>query len=347
MLDGPLSQAQAHELAVKLAADGGTPDEIARGLEANTAGLNQLLAGADAPQQSADPMAAAHHQANVLFNVMRGGVFVDGTRIRARLAAFLRAQPATGETSSRRRRRAAAVDRSRRGIAAVRAQGGEQGERLLSSTCRSTSAAGTAIPAGRGTASRSACATPRAGAPRYEGNWRDIFQNWEALGASVPGVPAASMIAHFVNASTADGFNPYRIARDGIDWEVTEPDDPWSDIGYWGDHQVVYLLRLLEAAQAREPGRSRRCWDRAMFSYADVPYRLAPYARAGRRSAARRSRFDDAAPPRAVDARAAHRHRRPAGRDDGDGRCCAHPAREAARPVLAKLATWCPTAASG
>jgi hypothetical protein len=25
-------------------------------------------------------MAAAHHRANVLFNIMRGGVFVDGTR---------------------------------------------------------------------------------------------------------------------------------------------------------------------------------------------------------------------------------------------------------------------------
>ena len=55
------------------------------------------------------------------------------------------------------------------------------------------------------------------------------------------------MIAVFVNASTPDGFNPYRITRDGIDWEVPDPDDPWSNIGYWGDHQIVYLLRLLEA----------------------------------------------------------------------------------------------------
>ena len=86
----------------------------------------------------------------------------------------------------------------------------------------------------------------------YEGNWRDIFQNWEALVASEPAY-LGSMIATFLGAMTPDGYNPYRIGRDGIDWEVIEPDNPWSHIGYWGDHQVVYLLRLLEAAQARDP----------------------------------------------------------------------------------------------
>ena len=28
------------------------------------------------------------------------------------------------------------------------------------------------------------------------------------------------MICRFLNASTADGYNPYRITRAGIDWEV-------------------------------------------------------------------------------------------------------------------------------
>ena len=31
------------------------------------------------------------------------------------------------------------------------------------------------------------------------------------------------MIAKFLNASTADGYNPYRMTRDGIEWEVPEP----------------------------------------------------------------------------------------------------------------------------
>ena len=79
----------------------------------------------------------------------------------------------------------------------------------------------------------------------YEGNWRDIFQNWEALAVSFPGY-TSGMICRFLNASTADGYNPYRITRNGIDWEVVDPHDPWSYIGYWGDHQIIYLLKLLE-----------------------------------------------------------------------------------------------------
>ena len=52
----------------------------------------------------------------------------------------------------------------------------------------------------------------------YEGNWRDIFQNWEALSLSIPNY-VESMICKFVNATTADGYNPYRITKAGIDWE--------------------------------------------------------------------------------------------------------------------------------
>ena len=47
----------------------------------------------------------------------------------------------------------------------------------------------------------------------YEGNWRDIFQNWEALAVSFPGF-VSGMICRFLNASTADGYNPYRITRE-------------------------------------------------------------------------------------------------------------------------------------
>ena len=111
----------------------------------------------------------------------------------------------------------------------------------------------------------------------YEGNWRDIFQNWEAL---IPSEPAyvGSMIEVFLGAMTPDGYNPYRIGRNGIDWEVIEHENPWSNIGYWGDHQVIYLLRFLEAAQAHEPALLHGLWDRALYSFADVPYRLKPHA---------------------------------------------------------------------
>ena len=73
-----------------------------------------------------------------------------------------------------------------------------------------------------------------------------------------------SAIATFVNASTVDGFNPYRVTRAGIDWEVEDPDDAWSNIGYWGDHQIVYLLKLLEAHEAFHPGALARLLDRAV-----------------------------------------------------------------------------------
>ena len=88
----------------------------------------------------------------------------------------------------------------------------------------------------------------------YQGNWRDIFQNWEALALSFPEY-IESMICKFVNASTCDGYNPYRVTRNGVDWEVLDPADPWSYIGYWGDHQIIYLLKLLELSQKYHPGK--------------------------------------------------------------------------------------------
>ncbi|MEM8893926.1 MAG: hypothetical protein AAGC88_05055, partial [Bacteroidota bacterium] len=110
----------------------------------------------------------------------------------------------------------------------------------------------------------------------YAGNWRDIFQNWEALATSIPGF-TSSIIAKFVNASTVDGYNPYRISRDGIDWEVIEPDDPWSYIGYWGDHQVIYLQKLLEVSVQHFPDRIHDMLSSEFFVYANVPYRIKAY----------------------------------------------------------------------
>ena len=107
----------------------------------------------------------------------------------------------------------------------------------------------------------------------YEGNWRDIFQNWEALGFSFPFF-FPSMIAKFLNASTVDGFNPYRITKDGIDWEVPDPENPWSNIGYWGDHQIIYLAKLLEACQQHFPGLLEDQLQNDIYCYADVPYRI-------------------------------------------------------------------------
>ncbi len=110
----------------------------------------------------------------------------------------------------------------------------------------------------------------------YEGNWRDIFQNWEALGTSFP-CYYENMVAKFVNASTADGFNPYKINTIGIDWEKPEPENPFGGYGYWGDHQIIYLLRLLKGLKNHFPKKLFSMMNSDIFSYANVPYRLSSY----------------------------------------------------------------------
>ena len=45
------------------------------------------------------------------------------------------------------------------------------------------------------------------------------------------------------------------MTKDGFDWEIIEAHDPWSYIGYWGDHQIIYLLKFLEFIQKHFPGK--------------------------------------------------------------------------------------------
>ncbi len=110
----------------------------------------------------------------------------------------------------------------------------------------------------------------------YQGNWRDIFQNWEALAWSYPGF-IEGMIFKFLNASTFDGYNPYRVTKSGFDWETIEPDNPWSYIGYWGDHQIIYLLKYFEFSENHRPGHIQELLDKNGFVYANIPYRIKPY----------------------------------------------------------------------
>lgn len=110
----------------------------------------------------------------------------------------------------------------------------------------------------------------------YEGNWRDIFQNWEALAHSYPEF-IDGMIHKFLNASTFDGYNPYRVTKGGFDWEIIEPDDPWSYIGYWGDHQIIYLLKFLEFINDHKPEQLEHYFTQDLFVYANVPYKIKSY----------------------------------------------------------------------
>ncbi len=276
--DVGLGHAELHD-RVQLAAAPGALDRVAADVRRGAARLEALLADADAVQRSADPIADAHHLSNVLFNAMRGGTFAEGYDLPpGDLLDFLRRRNVHVHD-----RHAAALGELGRSIrldelrAFADATGDPDLVRLVLEYLPLTFSRRHGDPS-RPWNRFSIRVTDDEGRRllTYEGNWRDIFQNWEALLRSFPRYHA-NVVAKFVNASTLDGHNPYRISRDGIDWEVPDPEDPWSNIGYWGDHQIVYLLRLLESWEATDPEGLGAWLDRPVFTYADVPYRLAGY----------------------------------------------------------------------
>ena len=241
--------------------------------------LLRIVGGSDGIQCTADHAATSHHLASVLFNDMRGGVFDRHHEIpTADLRAFLAQRNRT--ESARHADRLAALPDSmgvRDLLALVATWDAPQMVRLCHEYLPLYFGRRHGDPSRPW--NRFSIRVRNADGSRalsYEGNWRDVFQNWEALAYSFPDfVP--NLVARFVNASTVDGFNPYRVSRDGIDWEVPDPHEPWSNIGYWGDHQAVYLLRLLEAYERFEPGALAAALPLARHSYADVPYRIKPY----------------------------------------------------------------------
>ncbi len=253
--------------------------QIEADIDRGTADLINYVAAADGLQLSAQKTTTAHHFANVLFNIMRGGIFADGYQVeRDDLLDFMRV------------RNRDVLESYAEWFADMPAQ--------MSIRDLYVRAAGTNVPdlirlcyeylplffsRRHGDPSRpwnkfSINLKQVDGSLRldYQGNWRDIFQNWEPLAYSFPSF-AVGMIAKFLNATTIDGYNPYRITRDGIEWEVPEPGNPWANIGYWGDHQIIYLQKLLEIAEQLHPGALAQLWDRPVFAYANVPYRLHPY----------------------------------------------------------------------
>ena len=241
--------------------------------------LARLVAGSDGLQASGEETVTVHHYANVLFNIMRGGTFIDHGLITK--TDFLKSVQTFNQILLPQAEQAlqdlpAQCHRSAF-MACIAKSQSKQLQRLAQAYLP--------ISFGRrhGDPSRPwnhfEIKLKDADGQRllaYEGNWRDIFQNWEALSLSFPDfIP--SMIAKFVNASTIDGYNPYRVTQDGFDWEVEDLEDPWSYIGYWGDHQIIYLLKFLELSEAFHPGLLTELMTEPLFSYANVPYRLKPF----------------------------------------------------------------------
>ena len=253
---------------------------IEQDIEEGTGNLIELTTGADAWRLTADSLKDARHYSNVLFNIMRGGTFDKNYQIEKKdLVSYL----------------------------------SNAGKEVFKRNQDFIGNLKDTFDAGEFYGLLSGCKDPdmyrlcreylplkfsrRHGDPSrpwnqfsintrseldgskildYQGNWRDIFQNWEALVHSYPGF-IEGMIFKFLNATTFDGYNPYRVTKGGFDWETIEPDNPWSYIGYWGDHQIIYLLKFLEFYRRHQPDALERLFGSDYFVYANVPYRIKSY----------------------------------------------------------------------
>ncbi|MBL8152593.1 MAG: hypothetical protein JNM70_00295 [Anaerolineae bacterium] len=254
--------------------------EIEDDISANQSSLWKIVASADGVQLSSYPLNAAHHFANVMFNVMRGGIFADQYWIQAadfvdfvsvRNRAVLQANSDFFATLPDRIQVSDLQSRAE-------AHGSADLIRLSYAYLPLTFSRRHGDPSRPWNRFAINVRKPDGSVNLdYEGNWRDIFQNWEALAYSCPEF-VESMIATFLNATTAEGYNPYRITYYGVDWEVPEPGNPWANIGYWSDHQIIYLQRLMEISSRFHPGKLQGLLARLMFSYANVPYQIKPYA---------------------------------------------------------------------
>jgi len=261
------SQSDVVSLRRELADPGTLTAAISRSIQARTDGLARIIASGDGYQATAEENVTVHHYANVLFNILRGGVFE--TQYEVSVRDFVATVQHFNRDAYLKNRQF--LDDLPKKISfaellsSVREYDAPQLERLAYEYLP--------ISFGRrhGDPSRpwnqfeiNVKDDHGNGLLSYQGNWRDIFQNWEALIFSYPGF-VENVIAKFVNASTVDGYNPYRITKEGIDWEVEEPDDPWSYIGYWGDHQIIYLLKFLELSRDFHPPRLRILLRRSIF----------------------------------------------------------------------------------
>ena len=249
-------------------------DDIALGSE----NLARIVGISDGLQVTEDELSANHHFANVLFNVMRGGLFVDNYSVpKADFIEFVKGF--NRDVYSNFQSFFDGLEDSFHYSDLIKAAS-KQNDAGVQRICFEY------LPLSfsrrHGDPSRpwnkfniKVKQDDGSQLLNFEGNWRDIFQNWEALSFSIPNY-IESMICKFVNASTADGYNPYRITKAGIDWEKPEPTDPWANIGYWGDHQIIYLLKFLEFSNDHHPGTLRDFLTRDLFCYANVPYKIKP-----------------------------------------------------------------------
>ncbi len=268
------------DLKVKLKSPTNLEKEVNEDVEMGTKGLRMLAGAADGLQSTQDQLRISRHYANVLYNIMRGGIFDHDYNVeRADLSSYLQnANKKVFESFSKQVEELPEVF----SVQTLRALSMKSKNADFKRLCleylplKFSRRHGDPSRPWNKFSINTRSEIDGSKILDYEGNWRDIFQNWEALAHSYPEF-MDSMIHKFLNASTFEGYNPYRVTKSGFDWEVIEPNDPWSYIGYWGDHQIIYLLKFLEFIEDYYPSRLAEYWDQSLFVYANVPYKIKSY----------------------------------------------------------------------
>lgn len=255
--------------------------DVRADIDSGTEKLIALSAAADGLQRTADDMRDTRHFSNVLFNIMRGGIFDDGYTVEKKDFVDYLAK-ASKAVSDAHQELVAELPKvfqlwDVRKIASRSADPDFQRLCLEYLPLKFSRRHGDPSRPWNRFSINTNSEVDGSKILDYEGNWRDIFQNWESLAFAYPEW-IEGMILKFLNATTFDGYNPYRVTKGGFDWETIEQDDPWSYIGYWGDHQIIYLLKFLEFSEQHQPGKLAEYFDRQFFVYANVPYRIKPYA---------------------------------------------------------------------
>ena len=274
------SMVDISKISEKIKSDKNLIDLVLKDVEIGSKHLVALNGAADALQLTADELRDTRHFANTLFNIMRGGIFdnnyqlekVDfikyienaNTELYQKSAGFLKTLPEIFTLGQLRQLADNDQDSNFKRLAyeymplKFSRRHGDPSRPWNKFSINTMADDGTKIL-------------------DYEGNWRDIFQNWEALAHSYPAF-IESMIHKFLNATTFDGYNPYRVTKGGFGWETIDADDPWSYIGYWGDHQIIYLLKFLEFIERYYPNKLGRYFNQNIFAYANVPYKIKNYS---------------------------------------------------------------------
>jgi len=274
------SHSKVYELIYRIKSQNQLISDVLENVEDGTSKLLALSASSDALQCTADPFRDARHFANVLFNNMRGGIFDDNYNIdKWDFEKYLSNANSAVLENNRSFVDGLPEKFTLHNLQSLMAESSDDDFKRLA-----TEYLPLKFSRRHGDPSRpwnrfSINMIDENDGSKildYEGNWRDIFQNWEAMVHAFPDF-IDGMIFRFLNASTFDGYNPYRITKGGFDWEIIEPDDPWSYIGYWGDHQIIYMLKFLEFIEKHQPGKLYGYFQENQFVYANVPYKIKPY----------------------------------------------------------------------